>query len=92
MAKPKKPKKQLERKIKAAPAKPVAGMPCECGSDDAYWHGSEEGLREYVCDDCWRDRPRRNTRRELSAWLDRHGYRTAHASKHKILPHIPDPH
>lgn len=28
-------------------------VPCECGSHDAYWHGPEQGLREYCCDDCW---------------------------------------
>lgn len=29
-------------------------VPCECGSADAYWHGPEDGLREYCCDFCWR--------------------------------------
>lgn len=33
-------------------------VPCECGSSDAYWHGPEDGLREYCCDRCWRIRIR----------------------------------
>lgn len=28
-------------------------VPCECGSREAYWHGPEDGLREYACDPCW---------------------------------------
>jgi hypothetical protein len=28
-------------------------VPCECGSRDAYWHGPENGTREYACDPCW---------------------------------------
>ena len=28
-------------------------VPCHCGSRDAYWHGQEDGEREYCCDRCW---------------------------------------
>jgi hypothetical protein len=28
-------------------------VPCACGSHDAYWHGPEDGLREYACVRCW---------------------------------------
>lgn len=28
-------------------------VPCECGSTGAYWHGPEDGAREYYCDRCW---------------------------------------
>jgi hypothetical protein len=28
-------------------------VPCECGSLEPYWHGPEEGRREYCCDACW---------------------------------------
>ena len=28
-------------------------VPCPCGSPEPYWHGPEDGLREYCCDVCW---------------------------------------
>jgi hypothetical protein len=43
-------------------------VPCECGSRDAYWHGPEDGAREYCCDDCWK---RRQRRREKTNGIDR---------------------
>ena len=43
------------------PQGPPSTVPCACGSHEAYWHGPEDGLREYACDACWRRRkaPRR---------------------------------
>lgn len=31
-------------------------VPCECGSTEPYWHGPEDGAREYCCDVCWAKR------------------------------------
>jgi hypothetical protein len=33
-------------------------VPCECGSLEPYWHGPEDGAREYCCDGCWKRRER----------------------------------
>ncbi len=27
--------------------------PCDCGNENASWHGNEHGRREYCCDKCW---------------------------------------
>lgn len=32
-------------------------VPCECGSHEAYYHGPEDGRREYCCDKCWKYNP-----------------------------------
>jgi hypothetical protein len=29
-------------------------VPCPCGSREPYWHGPEDGRREYCCDECWK--------------------------------------
>lgn len=31
-------------------------VPCPCGSSEPYWHGPEDGRREYCCDACWKVR------------------------------------
>ena len=43
------------------PAEPdrssAAEVPCVgCGAPDASWRGSEDGLREVMCDECWAER------------------------------------
>jgi hypothetical protein len=36
-------------------------VPCACGSTEAYWHGPEDGAREYACDACWELRQKPQT-------------------------------
>lgn len=38
--------------------------PCPCGSREAYWHGPEDGLREFLCDACWNSAPPSKTEDE----------------------------
>lgn len=33
---------------------PKTTIPCDCGSDNARWHGERTGLRSYRCDNCER--------------------------------------
>lgn len=28
-------------------------IPCDCGSEDATWHGDRHGLRTYMCEKCY---------------------------------------
>ena len=28
--------------------------PCECGSEEASWHGDRCGIRQYMCEKCWK--------------------------------------
>lgn len=45
-------------------------VPCECGSTDAYFHGPEDGLREYCCDSCWAVRHTTPKQRQTWSKLD----------------------
>ena len=31
--------------------------PCDCGNLNAYWHGDRTGQREYMCAQCWQEKP-----------------------------------
>ena len=44
--------------------------PCECGSTVPYWHGPHDGLREYMCDNCWDKRELAQALQDVIALFD----------------------